>query len=77
MSTGDSILPGNYGMMDQVEALKWVRQNILNFGGDPTNVTIFGYSAGAASVTLHLVSPLSRGEFVGQMREKIQGGRKT
>ncbi|XP_054262011.1 juvenile hormone esterase-like isoform X2 [Macrosteles quadrilineatus] len=63
LSTQDTILPGNYGMKDQVEAFKWVQQNILAFGGDPDNVTIFGYSAGGASVTLHMVSPLSRGLF--------------
>ncbi len=54
---------GNYGILDQVQALKWVRDNIAGFGGDPANVTIFGQSAGAMSVCAHLVSPLSQGLF--------------
>ncbi|XP_047993626.1 esterase FE4-like [Leguminivora glycinivorella] len=56
-------VPGNAGMKDQVAALKWVKDNIRHFGGDPDNVTIFGESAGAASVTYHLVSPMSKGLF--------------
>ena len=63
LTTGDSISPGNFGMLDQVEALKWVKDNIKNFGGNPSKVTIFGASAGGTSVSLHLMSPLSRNLF--------------
>ena len=50
-------------MLDQVQALKWVKENIKVFGGDPDKVTIFGLSAGSTSVALHLLSPLSKGLF--------------
>ena len=63
ITTGDSNAPGNYGMLDQVEALKWVQKNIGDFRGDPSSVTIFGESAGGSSVGLHLLSPLSKGLF--------------
>uniref|UniRef100_A0A669F0W0 Carboxylic ester hydrolase n=1 Tax=Oreochromis niloticus TaxID=8128 RepID=A0A669F0W0_ORENI len=63
LSTGDEHIPGSCGLLDQVEALKWIQQHIHNFGGDPGLVTIFGESAGGVSVSLLLLSPLSDGLF--------------
>lgn len=62
LSTEDNVLPGNYGLKDQVLALKWVQSNIIQFGGDPKNVIISGESSGSVCVGLHLLSPLSRGK---------------
>lgn len=63
VSTEDDVIPGNYGMKDQVMALRWVQENIVKFGGDPDHVTIFGESAGGASTGYHLLSPMSKGLF--------------
>ncbi|XP_066292863.1 pyrethroid hydrolase Ces2e-like [Branchiostoma lanceolatum] len=63
LSTGDENMPGNYGLLDQVRAMEWVKENIRNFGGDPERVTLFGQSAGGVSISYHLLSPLSKGLF--------------
>ncbi|XP_059158032.1 cholinesterase 1-like isoform X2 [Physella acuta] len=58
-STGDRYSAGNYGMFDQVKALKFVKANIKSFRGNPDKITIMGHSAGAASVGMHILSPRS------------------
>ncbi|OZC06310.1 Carboxylesterase [Onchocerca flexuosa] len=62
-TTGDEICPGNFGIWDQVMALKWVKENIEYFGGDPDRITVIGQSAGAASADLLALSPHSRDLF--------------
>ncbi|KAK0397839.1 hypothetical protein QR680_002296 [Steinernema hermaphroditum] len=63
LSTGDENCPGNIGLWDQTLALKWVKENIDSFGGNPDNITVFGQSAGAVGADLLSISPHSRDLF--------------
>lgn len=63
LNLGTKEYPGNAGFKDQVLALRFVRDNIAAFGGDPNRITLIGNSAGSFSVAMHLVSPMSRGLF--------------
>jgi para-nitrobenzyl esterase len=62
-------ISGNYGLLDQIEALRWVKRNIASFGGDPANVTIAGESAGGLSVMYLLAAPPARGLFAKAVAE--------
>ncbi|KAM9841713.1 bile salt-activated lipase-like [Aulostomus maculatus] len=61
LSTGDTGIPGNYGLWDQHAGIAWVHRNIKSFGGDPDNITIFGESAGGASTSYQTLSPHNKG----------------
>ncbi|XP_071109078.1 cholinesterase-like [Haliotis cracherodii] len=74
ISTGNDVAPGNYGLWDQHLALQWVKNNIEAFGGDSSNITIIGESAGAASVAYHVLYPESGGLF---QRAVLQSGAAT
>jgi carboxylesterase type B len=63
LSTGDDALPGNYGLWDIQAALQWVQENIAEFAGDPSQVTIFGQSAGGALTSHTVISPVTNGLF--------------
>ncbi|XP_067133894.1 acetylcholinesterase-like [Centruroides vittatus] len=63
LNLGNAQTTGNVGMLDQVTALKWIHENVENFGGDRNEITLFGSSAGSISVTHHMISPLTKGLF--------------
>lgn len=71
LNLGIEDAPGNMGLYDQVLAMRWVKENINSFGGDPHRITLMGQSAGAVSVGMHMISPKSRGLF---HRAVIQSG---
>lgn len=64
-------MSGNYGLKDQTMALRWVHRNIANFGGNPEEVTLFGNSAGGASVHFHYLSPHSQGQYKYEVLETL------
>src|SRR5258708_6954551 len=64
---------GNYGLLDQLQALRWVRENISHFGGNPDRITVMGQSAGAVDICLLMASPLAAGLFQGAILESGEG----
>jgi para-nitrobenzyl esterase len=69
----DAKVSGNYGLLDQIEGLRWVKRNIAAFGGDPERVTIFGESAGGISVLCLMVAPQAKGLFHGAIAQSATG----
>lgn len=63
LSTEDDVIPGNMGLKDQREAMKWVKKNIKYFGGNRKSITLAGFSSGACSTHLHYLSPKSKRFF--------------
>jgi len=63
-STDDHNGPGNYGLRDQISALRWVNSEIHAFGGDPNAITIFGHDAGAISVNILMLTPEAKGKYL-------------
>lgn len=74
LALNDGVTRGNYGFADQLNALRWVRKNIQEFGGDPDRITVFGQSAGAGSVRAMLASPMAKGMFKGAIPQSNLGG---
>lgn len=64
-TTSQDAIPGNFGFLDQIQALKWVQENIAAFGGDPNKVTVFGDGSGATSIVVLVSTPLAKGLFQG------------
>lgn len=73
LALNDSTVTGNYDMSDKIEALKWVKSHISAFGGDPTNVTIFGQSAGGSAVISLIQSQKAEGLFTGAIAQSSGG----
>ena len=62
-STGDDVMPGNFGLFDLAQAFKFIHENIRDFGGDPAKITAWGLSAGGALTSALSMSPYSRGKL--------------